>query len=63
MPNWIECSGQMPDSETTVMTYAPESCEPIWPAYHDGEKWLDLNNCEFDGEVTHWMPFPEPPED
>lgn len=25
-----------------------------WAAYDDPDKWID-------GEVTHWMPLPEPP--
>lgn len=59
--NWIHVSDQLPDCDTTVMTYEPSSCEPIWPGYHDGEVWLDINGGRL-REVTHWMHFPEPPE-
>jgi len=59
---WIPCSKSLPDSETTVMTFAPESCEPVWPAYHDGEKWTDLMGAPIvDAPITHWMDFPDPP--
>jgi hypothetical protein len=59
---WVECTDHLPDSETTVMTYAPDSNEPIWPAYHDGERWMDMNgHAVDDATVTHWMEFPEPP--
>ncbi len=43
------------------MTYEPESVEPIWPGYHDGEQWLDLSGFPLTG-VTHWIDFPEPPQ-
>jgi hypothetical protein len=43
------------------MTFEPESVEPIWPGYHDGEKWMDISGGSL-RNVTHWMPFPEPPE-
>jgi hypothetical protein len=58
---WIACTEGMPDTDTTVMTFEPGSCEPIWPGYHDGEQWCDVMG---DGKinVTHWMAFPDPPE-
>lgn len=57
---WIPVTQQLPDSDTTVMTFEPDSAEPIWPGYHDGEHWKDVMG---DGRinVTHWAPFPEPP--
>jgi hypothetical protein len=60
---WIPVSEQLPDSDTTVMTFAPDSNEPIWPAYHDGNQWVDFVGSPInDGIITHWMEFPEPPE-
>jgi Protein of unknown function (DUF551). len=60
---WIACDEALPDFDTTVMTFAPGSSEPIWPAYHDGEQWMDLNGAPInDAVITHWMDFPEPPE-
>ena len=61
MYKWIKCCDQLPDSDTTVMTFEPDSCEPIWPGYHDGEKWQDISGGG-DINPTHWMAFPEPPE-
>lgn len=62
MNEWVPCSEQLPDDDTTVMTYAPDCNEPIWPAYHDGEEWMDLIGRPItDAEITHWMHFPEPP--
>jgi len=61
-PVWVQAD-ILPDSETTVMTYSPDSNEPIWPAYHDGEQWVDLMGAPIDdANITHWMNFPEPPE-
>jgi hypothetical protein len=64
---WIKCSDELPDSEITVMTFSPDSNEPIWPAYlgGDGEHdvWMDLMGQPVDdAAITHWMHFPEPPE-
>lgn len=61
---WIACSEQLPDDETTVLTYAPDSNEPIWPAYMDGGHWMDINGSFMldSALITHWMAFPEPPE-
>lgn len=59
---WILCTDALPDTDTTVMTFTPESSEPIWPAYHDGDRWIDVGGCPIDDAViTHWMDFPEPP--
>lgn len=58
---WIKCSDQLPDTDTTVMTFESDSVEPIWPGYHDGEQWMDIiDNTPI--HPTHWMEFPEPPE-
>ena len=60
---WIPVATSLPDDDTTVMTYAPNSNEPVWPAYHDGEQWMYLMGAPItDAEITHWMEFPEPPE-
>lgn len=60
---WIPCTQGLPDSETTVMTFAPDSNEPIWPGYHDGDSWFDVAGQPIDdAAITHWMEFPEPPQ-
>lgn len=58
---WIPVTQGLPDSEITVMTFEPDSVEPIWPGYHDGTEWQDIYGA---GRlnVTHWMPFPDPPQ-
>lgn len=63
LPGWIPCNQQLPDADTTVMTLAPGSDEPIWPGYLDGTGWYNVDGTAIDDSaVTHWMPFPEPPE-
>lgn len=60
---WIPCSEALPDSDMTVMAFSPDSQEPIWPAYHDGDEWVDIMGAPItDAPITHWMNFPEPPE-
>ena len=59
---WIPCEEGLPDSDTNVMTFSPDSNEPVWPGYHDGEIWWDITGLALPARgVTHWMPFPEPP--
>jgi hypothetical protein len=65
---WIKCSDALPDYDTTVMTYSPTSSEPIWPAYLDcdgsNDVWMGLMGSSIDDAlITHWMEFPEPPEE
>lgn len=60
---WTACEEGLPDSDLTVMTYGPENDEPVWPGYHDGEQWWDITGFALpERSVTHWRPFPEPPE-
>lgn len=61
MSEWIAVTKSLPDSDTTVMTFEPDSCEPVWLGYYDGEQWKDIMG---DARIntTHWMPFPDPPE-
>lgn len=61
---WVPVTESLPDSDTTVMTFVPDSNEPVWPGYHSGEQWMDLQGFPIDCDsVTHWMQFPEPPEE
>lgn len=63
MSKWIACKDELPDDEITVMTFEADSCEPIWPGWHDSEKgWMDITGVPIPS-VTHWMPFPDPPEE
>lgn len=60
---WIPVTESLPDSETTVMTFVPDSNEPVWPGYYSGEQWMDLQGYRMDVDsVTHWMDFPDFPD-
>lgn len=58
---WHPVSAGLPDSDTTVIIYAPEADEPIWLGYHDGEAWMDISGLTLEWPVIHWMQLPEPP--
>lgn len=62
MSKWIACSDEMPDVDMMVLTFAPDSSEPVWPASFDGESWVDDYGMLLAPPVTHWMMFPDPPE-
>ncbi len=64
---WIPVTESKPDVDTTVLTFAPRSNEPVWPGYLDAEGdkdvWMDVSGAIMaTGEVTHWMQFPDPPK-
>jgi len=63
-PLWVSVSQSLPDSDQTVIVYCPESNEPIWLGYLDGDTWRDIDAMPIahQAPVTHWMPLPEPPE-
>lgn len=56
-PKWISVKDRLPNFEQPVLAYSGEELG-IGFAYLDGDgKWY--GDC---GDVTHWMPLPEPPE-
>jgi len=62
---WIPVAERLPDSETTVMVYAPAADPPVWLGYYDerdhGDGWWSVDEAKLD--VTHWTHTPEPPND
>lgn len=59
---WIPTAEYLPDSDINVITFDPTAIsEPVWPGFHDGEMWRDSSGHPLKG-VTHWMDFPDPPE-
>jgi hypothetical protein len=58
---WVSCDVEMPDADLMVMTYSPESCEPVWPASFDGVEWVNDYGGPVGPRVTHWRQFPDPP--
>ncbi len=51
----------MPDTDSSVLI-ATEDGE-VEAGYDDGQDWRYLSGGKVEGEVTHWMPFPAPPEE
>lgn len=62
---WIDVETQLPDAEETVLIYMPNAeVEPVWPGYFDyyGDRCWCVADGMPAGRVTHWKPFPLPPE-
>lgn len=57
---WRPVGLGLPDSDLEVMVCDEE--KEVYPAYHNGEEWCDLDGIPLDYRVTHWMPYPDPPE-
>jgi len=59
---WHDAEYELPDSDTTVLLHCPQSSDPIWFGYHDGETWRSVDNEKHaEGVVTHWADLPAPP--
>jgi len=67
--NWINVKDQLPDDDTTVLTYDPHVSEPVFLGYYVSEEFaegLDSGWTCVDGGTlnpTHWAELPEPPQD
>lgn len=63
-PTWIPVTERLPEKDGTFITaYSKGGVSQNWymTFHHGGGKWYQ--NSEDTGEVTHWMPLPEPPKD
>lgn len=56
---WHQVEAALPDSDTTVMIYAPAGDPPVWIGYHDGTQWLTAD--AWTTPVTHWAEIPRGP--
>ena len=72
--DWIKVTPETmpPDMEPVMVTlmFSDADGKFVWAdARYNGVKWEYLSNSwdnvwsDIDGEVTHWMPYPEPAED
>lgn len=68
MSEWIKCSDRLPENDEEVLVFGKdgmfcgryETCAGI--SYWNSHRW-DHTECMVEFEpVTHWMPFPNPPE-
>ena len=57
---WISVEVEMPDSDTDVIVATED--RHVDAGFHDGRVWRWATAQQIETEVTHWMPFPEPPE-
>ena len=57
---WRSVEVEMPDSDTDVIVATED--RHVDAGFHDGRLWRWATAQQIEVGVTHWMPFPEPPE-
>lgn len=59
---WRDAEAERPDDEDAVLIYT--TLGVVWVGFLDGEEWRNVGGeaMEPDEVVTHWAPFPQPPE-
>lgn len=64
-PQWISVEDRLPDKAVTgCLVYADEWTRVAdWTHDKWGIEWWFYVDGEYDPEITHWMPLPEPPEE
>jgi hypothetical protein len=68
---WIPVSDRMPEPDVTVLLYAPDAGEPVWPGFLDSDEdaglssprqvWLWADATAVAERVTHWAHLPAGP--
>lgn len=58
---WRSVDAEMPDSDTDVIVATED--RHVDAGFHDGRLWRWATAQQIEVAVTHWMPFPEPPEE
>lgn len=69
MPGWVSVKDRLPETRHAVLVYTPHH-KNIWAAsMHEDGNWYIwtpggrvLLDPDWHGPITHWRPFPEPPE-
>lgn len=54
---WYDLPERLPDDDRTVVYEAPDSDEPIWLGYLDGDQWRSAEGVEIEG-VVRWAEMP-----
>ncbi len=72
--NWIKTADRMPEDRQDILFWNTEPI-PFWHIedgrldcveagyYEDGVFWTECGDRVSEKYVTHWMPFPDPPEE
>lgn len=66
---WIPCSERMPEENVYVIAWAKRKhhSRAIMAILINGIWKIGVNDCSdgfhVQGEITHWMPLPEPPKE
>jgi len=59
---WIKVEDRLPDVSQFVLAYIGAEC-PVLCNYKGDGQFLALDYVIWDlGNITHWMPLPEPPK-
>lgn len=65
-PKWISVKERLPErgAPKGCLIYADGyTCAADWSCDRYGDDWWFYVDGEYDPEVTHWMPLPEPPKE
>lgn len=49
----------LPDSDLTVLMVTTDPEFPVWPGFHDGERWCSADASEFEGSILGWLHLDE----
>ena len=60
MSEWISVKDRLPETGNWCLCFADRQVEILFLDGTNPVFWLQLG--DFEHEVTHWMPLPEPPE-
>lgn len=55
LPKWIPVTERLPEKNTWVLAYGKYNDHVV--------DYVDINGLWSYGNITHWMPLPEPPEE
>ena len=62
-PQWISCAERLPEKDVDVLCRSNKCGNCIFIGYigHKSGAWID-DGVMHVGDVTHWMPLPQPPK-
>ena len=65
VPKWISVEERLPEKTITACLVYADGRTQVADWTHDkwGEDWWFYVDGEYDPEITHWMPMPEPPKE